>query len=562
VRLDRLRLQLRRRTEWEALELGRAMLRAWSGPVYRAWCATYLPFAVMTWLVLWPWPEFAGLVVFWCKPVFDRVLLHVFSQCAFGVSPSVRDVYRALPSILRRSGLLAWLTVYRFGLARSFVLPIWLLERQRGQAARVRSRLLRRRTGPYAAWLTLTCAAMGATITVSQVLTFEWLIPIGRTGLFSWEAWSSASLGHTALVLLNVFGAAAACVTEPLYIASGFSLYLNRRAELEAWDVEVQFRSLAERRPSEVATASVGCTSAAIAVAFLVLAAAPVSAARGESPAAFDGRCIPPSGVARRSNTPGILPPRALPAGRLARLGATRDFHHTLLAQGSGSGRASEPVLTTPDAPSEAKRAVLDVLRDPVFGVERDALEWRLKTSPGEPDAPQLPEWLRWIPTMAAFVATAGRYLVGVAAGVALAWLLVSLRQRRAGATALGVGAAPPAVLFGHDVRPESLPADVAASARQAALAGDVTGALALLYRGALVALVHRAGVRFLDGDTERDCLRRAGGALPGLERAYFGALVRSWQQAAYAHTSPHLDAVLGLCDEWPRSFAAPEPRT
>src|SRR5439155_13751279 len=80
--------------------------------------------------------------------------------------------------------------------------------------------------------------------------------------------------------------------------------------------------------------------------------------ARGKSLAAFDERCIPTppqrgcrvggpgaSGVAPPSNTPGIAPHRAhharrgprfsvgraLPAGRLARLGATPDFHHGLL---------------------------------------------------------------------------------------------------------------------------------------------------------------------------------------------------------------------------------------
>src|SRR5947208_667765 len=57
-----------------------------------------------------------------------------------------------------------------------------------------------------------------------------------------------------------------------------------------------------------------------------------VLAARGESLTAFDGRCIPAGCVAPRSNTPGILGRRALPAGRLARLGATPDFHHGLLA--------------------------------------------------------------------------------------------------------------------------------------------------------------------------------------------------------------------------------------
>ena len=54
-------------------------------------------------------------------------------------------------------------------------------------------------------------------------------------------------------------------------------------------------------------------------------------AARGESPAAFDRRCIPPAYVASRSNTAGMLPRRALPDGRITSLGATRDFHHGLL---------------------------------------------------------------------------------------------------------------------------------------------------------------------------------------------------------------------------------------
>ena len=54
--------------------------------------------------------------------------------------------------------------------------------------------------------------------------------------------------------------------------------------------------------------------------------------ARGKSPSAFGERCIPPRGVAHRSNTPGILAFRALRSGRIVRLGATTDFHHGLLS--------------------------------------------------------------------------------------------------------------------------------------------------------------------------------------------------------------------------------------
>ena len=62
----------------------------------------------------------------------------------------------------------------------------------------------------------------------------------------------------------------------------------------------------------------------------MAVRSSPSLAARGESLAAFDGRCIPAGCVAPPSNTPGILGRRALPSGCLARLGATPDFHHGL----------------------------------------------------------------------------------------------------------------------------------------------------------------------------------------------------------------------------------------
>jgi len=41
---------------------------------------------------------------------------------------------------------------------------------------------------------------------------------------------------------MNVAYAAAVAFIEPFYVAAGFGMYLNRRVELEAWDVEQEFR--------------------------------------------------------------------------------------------------------------------------------------------------------------------------------------------------------------------------------------------------------------------------------------------------------------------------------
>src|SRR5262245_4792472 len=124
-------------------------------------------------------------------------------------------------------------------------------------------------------------------------------------------------------------------------------------------------------------------------LAALTLACASL-AARAESLAAFDGRCIPAGCVAPRSNTAGIAPHRAQHArwgprmfgrravrtgvpsaaaalgwssGRLARLGATPDFHH------GPPARADDPPRRRPLNPSQ--RTVLLSLLDAVDTAQR-----------------------------------------------------------------------------------------------------------------------------------------------------------------------------------------------
>ncbi len=51
---------------------------------------------------------------------------------------------------------------------------------------------------------------------------------------------SGDSVWRTAIVLLCF--AAAVLVVEPFFVGAGFAMYLNRRVELEAWDIEQEFR--------------------------------------------------------------------------------------------------------------------------------------------------------------------------------------------------------------------------------------------------------------------------------------------------------------------------------
>jgi hypothetical protein len=43
-------------------------------------------------------------------------------------------------------------------------------------------------------------------------------------------------------IVISVAYALTVMFLEPFFVAAGFAMYLNRRAELEAWDIEQEFR--------------------------------------------------------------------------------------------------------------------------------------------------------------------------------------------------------------------------------------------------------------------------------------------------------------------------------
>jgi hypothetical protein len=161
-------IALRRRTPWEAMDLGLAMLQRWWRQVY----APHLVVGIGVALVGWGLSAWAGkaalalLFVWWLKPLYDRVLLHVLSRAVFGEVQSARQVLGSAREWLG-TGLLMALTFGRFDIARSFNLPVRQLEGQRARAGRERRGVLGRRVGSYATWLHLVCFAF-------EILVLYW----------------------------------------------------------------------------------------------------------------------------------------------------------------------------------------------------------------------------------------------------------------------------------------------------------------------------------------------------------------------------------------------------
>jgi hypothetical protein len=261
---------LRRRSPWEATDLGLAMLQRWWRPVYAAHALVFFPLTGLVLALGW-WFDavwLAMLAIWWLEPVYDRVVLHVLSHVVFGEVPGARTVVRRARDWLA-TGILAALTFDRFDLARSFNLPVRQLEGSRGREARARRRVLGRRARGSAVWLTVVWVHFEAALLLSAGAAASLLLP---AQLERARGGGDAFLGGLAeaLKLLApedaLLYAGVIFLLEPFYVAAGFGLYLNRRTLLEGWDIEVALRRIAERHAAAVIVLAVMAFSLAVAV--------------------------------------------------------------------------------------------------------------------------------------------------------------------------------------------------------------------------------------------------------------------------------------------------------
>jgi hypothetical protein len=160
---------------------------------------------------------------------------------------------------------------------------------------------------------------------------------------------------------------------------------------------------------------------------------------------------------------------------------------------------------------------------------------------------------------MAQGIASIAELLLWLAGGALLAYLIywfVNNRELgRRGIKAAGNGRVAPTRIAGLDLRPESLPDDPASEAERLIEAGEYRGALSLLYRGALSALIHRHALEIHDGATEGECRWLVADQLERRLDDCFSRLTRVWLRLAYGHTPPGKEQALSLCRAWRECF-------
>ena len=235
-------LFLRSRSVWEAADSGILLWRNsfkyffpfFALPVLLVACA--LRFLLDADLFL-----LSYFIIWWLKPLFDRLVLHVVSARFFRTGEDSPSLHKGLTAM--RRGLVGDLLWRRFSPNRAAHMPIRVLERTGGRLFHKRKTTLAEGGLKFCTLISFMGLALEAFLLLSKVL-FTVII----TRMF-FPHGIGLMANNMELVELLIF--AAFCfnyiLVGSLYVCMGFGLYVNSRVEVEGWDLQLLFQQFAAR---------------------------------------------------------------------------------------------------------------------------------------------------------------------------------------------------------------------------------------------------------------------------------------------------------------------------
>lgn len=497
MKLDDVTANIRLRSPWEAVDLGFAMVQHHARWIFPAWSLLLCSLALLLWLVTpGVYKAYLPLLLWWLKPLYDRVLLHILSHQMFNQRLSTAEIVSALPHLVLHTGLLSALSFRRLSLSRGFNLPIWQLEQLRGKPRKERQDLLHLQAHSPAVWLTIACLHLEYVVIFSLYALIVILDPTDGSWDYIRSAFTEtfdADIQYWGNLLYVMLYTLTVCLVEPLYVAASFSLYLNRRTQLEAWDIELAFRHLGARLSQAVRA------PLAILLASLLFAEVP---------------CLSPTPAQASATSSEYLASKRLP-------------------------------------PEESTPQIAEVMQHEDLSGMHTRMQW-VPRNPAKDTTDKNPTEMAESLQLLFANLTKIALWVGVIVLIILAFvfrqrimaLLKPVRRKQSPAL-------PPDILFGMDIRPTSLPDDIANASRQLWEAGQHRDALSLLYRGALMRLTRHDHVAIQDSHTEGDILQLATSHLSSERLVWLTAVTLAWQEIAYAHRIPSNTKVMPLFNGW-----------
>lgn len=242
MQFNKLNIEVRPRHAWEALELGSSLLRYYMAAVYKPWLILWFLLASFIFVL----PMSIGWKFFflsWLAPLCERSVVFVLSRAVFGNTPSMKESLKSFLSQCK-TGWFSTLVLWRLAPGRAFKSPIWQLEGSKGDFANKRYKALSFMSSTSAFWF----GFFFSTIETCVIFTLDYLwfeqsiiqvvtefsvlqseIPLQRLAFLYWT-----------MALVYAF-------FRPFYVSSCFTLYLSQRMKIEGWDIELQFRNIANR---------------------------------------------------------------------------------------------------------------------------------------------------------------------------------------------------------------------------------------------------------------------------------------------------------------------------
>lgn len=559
MHLEGISVALRPRSPWEATDLGIALVRRHAARIYAAWILVTLPacllFTALGILIDQVWVGW--LLMWWLKPIFDRIPLFVLSRAVFGDPPRLRETLRAQ----WRWGWTAWRWLHwrRFHPGRALLLSVDLLEGLSGAQRGARCSVLARATGSPAMMLTVIGIHIESMLYFSLLAFGLMYFPIDFLPDAAQAVWETLFENPPiwAQALNNLLFWFAMSIMEPFYIGAGFGLYLNRRTQLEAWDIELAFRRLAQRLGKSVSAVLI--VAAAIAwTAAPSVQAQPRPAQDIVARAATDQMrylgAPSPVAIAAMADSEDVERDEPIDLDELiesvqeVQAGLDLDSEETTEVSGL------EEVFSKQyrDDGAAFEQAVAKAYEDQDLNPKTTIQTWELRR-PADPSKPTpMPQWLEGFAQVIAFLAENGLWILLVVLLVILIryadrwlpWISDRLERER-----------PLEALTEHAIEtPDALPDDVPAAVRALWTRGRQRAALALFYRAAVQRLIDTLGTPLPPGATESECLRQARRLSDRNYANLFARIVRSWQGIAYAERAPTVADLDALLDDWQRT--------
>lgn len=518
MRIDRLDVALRARSGWEAMELGSALSRRHARAVWGSWLLASAPLFVIFnalgwWLDAFGW---AWLAMWWCKPLFERAPLYVLSRGIFGEPVGALAALRAQRS-WGNAGFWGYLGWRRFSVLRSLCLPVNLLEGNAPAQRGARRRAVAAGAAGAAVVLTVACMAFEGVLVSGAIGAVFMFMPLELMSE-SWRAaWDMIGQDTPAWAQLgfNLACWLASVLIGPFYVGAGFGLYLNRRTQMEAWDVEIALRRLRERLlPAASTLALLLCLALPLASAPVHAQDAQTVAEQADGAKEDEDRAEEPATAA---NDPASTPTMIFGAAPVD----TAGFRQAV-------NRAYEDPLQRPTRQvtrwKPIEQAEEKKKEDKTLQSDRSSKGERSNRKAGIAWLARLAEWGLW-------------GLLGVlllvlllTARLWLPWLRGSGRRK---------AEAAPQVVVEQVELPVVLPPDVATQAGLLWDQGRPRQALALLYRASVRTVGERSGIALPPGATEAQCLRASRRMPDATDRDLFARIVRMWQYAAYGGRLP-----------------------